>query len=70
MSPNPAVSTLVGVLAVGAAVASIWAVIFVLEATFSAIGDSMKYLIGVPMVLFVAYLVGNGVLELRSEKPR
>jgi len=66
MQPNPVTSLIVGsvLLVVGGGAG--WGLFFGIEMLYAVMGDSMKYLISAPLILFVAYLVGTGYLELKG----
>lgn len=71
MGPNVVMSTVAGVAILSVSAAVGWGIKFGLELGYSVMGKSLGYVLAAPIVLFVAYLVGNGYLENKSSsRPR
>jgi hypothetical protein len=68
MTSNPVSSTIVGILGIAAAVAASWGLLMGLEILHGALGEYAQYLLAAPVVGFVAYLVGDGILLNRADK--
>jgi len=65
MKPNMVVSLFAGCVILVLGAGAMYGIAQGLEIVYAVMGDSMKYLIATPLVLVVAYLVGNGFLEVK-----
>jgi len=68
MSPNLVTSTIAGVVIVAVVAVGIGLLIMGLEVFVGAVKDENQVaaLIAAPVILFFAYLIGNGFLEYRQ----
>lgn len=74
MNPNPVASLIAGVVIVVAVGAGLWGVLFVVELVANMLKPLDKnmaaFLMSLPVILIITYLVGHGFLEFRHQNAR